>query len=66
MKFKTTHVVFGCVQEFSDTDAPSWITGENTIAGSTMDDRWFWTEHVLKLEVGGTIETDFHVIERIE
>jgi len=31
-----------------------------------MDNRWFWTEHVLKLEVGESVCTDFRKITRIE
>lgn len=51
---------------FDENDAPSWLTGENTVRGSTMDGRWFWEQHVLKLNVGQSVETDFSVITRIE
>lgn len=63
--FKVTHKIFGTVREFSEDDAPDWITSKNTVRGSTMDGRWFWEGYVLKMEVGGTLETDFQAIERI-
>lgn len=31
-----------------------------------MDNRWFWTDYVLTLEVGQSVETDFSVIKRVE
>jgi len=57
---------FGCLEPeiFTEDTAPDWLTSKNTIKGSTMDGRWFWTDHVLKLEVGASIETDFQVITR--
>lgn len=30
-----------------------------------MDNKWFWNEYVLKLEVGQTIDTDFRIIKRL-
>lgn len=53
-------------KKFAEDNAPKWLTGEGTTKGSTMDNRWFWEDHVLKLEVGTSIETDFHIITRIE
>lgn len=50
---------------FSEHDAPDWLTSKNTVPGSTMDCRWFWLEHVLALELGNSIETDFQTITRI-
>ena len=50
---------------FNENDAPDWLTGEKTVKGSTMDNRWFWKDHVLTLEVGESVETDFQVIKRI-
>lgn len=29
-----------------------------------MDNRWFWEHHVLTLEVGQSVGTDFRTIER--
>jgi hypothetical protein len=52
--------------QFSDTDAPDWLTSKNTVPGSTMDSRWFWNDHVLKLSVGQSVETEFNVIKRIQ
>lgn len=52
-------------QTFTETTAPDWLTSCKTIKGSTMDDRWFWNNHVLKLEVGNSIQTDFRTITRI-
>lgn len=51
---------------FTEESAPEWLTSENTVKGSTMDDRWFWQEHVLTLEVGEHVDTDFTSIKRIE
>lgn len=50
---------------FDEDTAPDWLTSANTIKGSTHDSRWFWNEHVLTLEVGQTIETDFRIIKRL-
>lgn len=51
--------------KFSEVDAPDWLTSADTIRGSTMDNRWFWKDHVLTLKVGVSVKTDFHVITRI-
>ncbi len=51
---------------FTEDEAPEWLTGENTVKGFTMDNRWFWKDHVLTLEVSESIETDFVAIKRIE
>ena len=50
---------------FDEDTAPDWLTSANSVKGSTMDSRWFWEKHVLTLEVGQTIKTDFRIIERI-
>lgn len=66
MEFEITHRVFpNSVEHFNEHTAPDWLTGIKTRRGSTMDDRWFWNDHVLKLEVGQTIETDFRIIKRL-
>jgi hypothetical protein len=51
---------------FSEATAPDWLTSRNTVRGSTMDHRWFWDDHVLTLQVGESISTDFQTITRIE
>lgn len=51
-------------EEFSENDAPEWLA-RGGIEGSTMDNRWFWEEHVITLEVGGSVKTDFRRITRI-
>jgi hypothetical protein len=61
-----THLFFeNNVEEFDEENAPDWLTSRNTIKGSTMDGRWFWNDHVLTLEVGKSIDTDFRSITRI-
>jgi hypothetical protein len=50
---------------FTEQTAPDWLTCAKTIKGSTMDDRWFWNDHVLKLYVGQYVDTDFRRIFRI-
>ena len=66
MLFEITHLVFkDAVKTCTEKTAPSWLTSCNTVKGSTMDDRWFWTEHVLALPVGSSIKTDFRKITRI-
>lgn len=68
MIFEAQHLFLKRAPEirFSDTDAPDWITSADTIKGSTMDNRWFWEEHVLTLKVGASVKTDFHVITRTD
>lgn len=66
MMFTMTHNVFGNTVTFIETDAPDWLTSTNQVRGSTMDDSWFYNDHVLKLEVGQSVETDFHTITRVE
>jgi hypothetical protein len=53
------------VATFDETTAPDWLTSKNTIKGSTMDQRWYWEDHVLTLNVGDSVETDFNEITRI-
>ena len=68
MKFKMTHSFFKSLEPvyFTELNAPDWLTGENTIKGSTMDCRWFWKEYVLTLKIGECVNTDFNQICRIE
>lgn len=66
MKFTMKHKFFSKnIENFSESDAPDWLTGVKTFPGSTMDCRWFWKDYVLTLEVGKSIDTDFQVITRI-
>lgn len=64
-QFEATHDVFKTVLSFTEETAPDWLTSCNTVPGSTMDNRWFWNDHVLTLGVGGTVGTDFHIIRRV-
>jgi hypothetical protein len=68
MKFEMIHRFFKTVptETFSELDAPDWLTSKNTVKGSTMDNRWFWNDHVLALSVGASINTDNRVITRVE
>jgi len=68
MKFRMTHKYLSkdIPEEFDKDSAPDWLTSANTIKGSTMDDRWFWNDHVLTLGIGESIDTDFRKITRLE
>lgn len=66
MKFKATHRNFSLVLCFTEDTAPDWLTCKDTVKGSTMDDRWFWTDRVLTLQVGQSVNTDFWKLERTE
>lgn len=66
MIFSMTHLDFaGKPVIFTETTAPEWLTSANSVKGSTMDMRWFWNKHVLTLEVGKSIDTDFRKITRV-
>lgn len=65
MRFRMTAVHGHGVREFGVEDAPGWLTSKNTVPGSTMDMRWFWEKHVLTLEIGKFVDTDFHRITRV-
>ena len=63
MDFKATSLHYDdYVISFNENNAPDWLTSCNTVKGSTMDMRWFWTGYVLTLEVGESIDTDFQKI----
>jgi len=67
MRFEASHRCCpGGPVEFSELDAPDWLTSIDTVPGSTMDQRWFWRDHVLTLKVGEAVATDFHTIRRVE
>lgn len=65
--FSMSHLVWERKEPevFTEATAPKWLTSEGTIKGTTMDDRWFWNDYVLTLEVGQSVETDFSRITRI-
>lgn len=65
LKFKMVHKESETESRFTEHNAPLWLTSEDTIKGSTMDMRWFWKDHVLTLDIGESIDTDFHTITRI-
>jgi len=67
MVFEMAHLFFSSspIERFTDRSAPDWLTSINTIKGSTMDNRWFWTDRVLKLDIGCCVHTDFHKITRV-
>ena len=66
MKFEMIHKIFGDKKIFSENNAPDWLTSQSTIDRSTMDYRWFWKDHILKLKVGESKKTGFQTIRRIE
>lgn len=67
-KFEMTHRHFTerSPETFTEETAPDWLTSKNTVPGSTMDNRWFWDDHVMRLSVGGSVDTEFRIITRIE
>lgn len=52
-------------ETFTEETAPRWLK-EGGRAGSTMDNRWFWNDHILTLKVGQHTHTDFRKITRIK
>lgn len=65
-RFEMKHKFFKNIEWFDEETAPDWLTSKNSVKGSTMDGRWFWTDHVLTLDVGKSIDTDFRKITRIK
>ncbi len=66
MTFEMTHRFFKGAKPtiFTEDSAPKWLK-EGGVPGSTMDNRWFWNDHVITLKVGETVLTDFQSIRRI-
>jgi hypothetical protein len=65
-KFITFHKFFNKenpILEFTEETAPKWLKGDGR--GSTMDNRWFWDKHVITLNIGEFVETDFQIVKRI-
>lgn len=58
--FKITHVL-GAVSVFNEETTPKWLK-YGGVKGSTLDNRWFWDKHVMMLEVGQSVSTDFSVM----
>lgn len=61
MRFKMTmsdHPTPTSTEHFTEDTGPWWLTGKEY--------KWFWDKHVLTLNVGETVDTDFRTIERIE
>ena len=50
---------------FTEDTALCWLRYGGPV-GSTMDNRRFWNDHVMKLKVGESISTDFQRITRIK
>jgi hypothetical protein len=67
MRFSMTHLFFNTEPEiFTEDTVPDWLSSCNTVKGSTMDGRWWWQDHVMKLNVGESIRSDFREITRLE
>jgi len=65
-EFQIQHRYFGGEPKtFTEDTAPWWLK-EGGVAGSTMDNRWFWNNHVMTLEVGSSVDTDFQTITRLK
>jgi hypothetical protein len=54
-QFETTHHVFvkNVPMHFTEENQPYWVEG------------WFWTKHILTIDVGATVDTDFRTIKRL-
>jgi len=50
---------------FDEEHAPNWLTSKKSVKGSTMDQRWFWNDHILTMEIGQSIDTEFNCITRL-
>lgn len=63
--FERIHLFFGNVEPFTEKTAPKWLEFGGP-KGSVLDNRWFWNDHVMKLEVGQYVDTDFQRITRVK
>ena len=65
-EFEMTHLFWKGLETdvFTEDTAPKWLRFGG-IKGSTMCNRWFWGGHIMKLEVGESIKTDYNEIRRI-
>lgn len=67
MKFKLKHLILNQPEiEVTQETAPDWLTSKKSVPGSTMDQRWFWEQKVLTLQVGEHTESEFYRITRTE
>ena len=55
--FKLEHLFFGGEEIHSETEMPWWLT--------CKENKWFFDKHVLTLEIGGSVDTDFRRITRV-
>lgn len=44
--------------EFTETNPPEWLV--------SYEYHWFWVKYILTLDVGKSINTDFHKITRVQ
>jgi hypothetical protein len=58
-QFELQHLFFDDKgpESFSTDTPPKWLV--------SREYKWFWEKHVLTLEVGGSIKTDFNKITRV-
>ena len=64
--FKATSHIHGGSSVFDEYNSPKWLNNDEAVKGSTMDNTWFWIEHVLTLAKGEKVESNFNTIERLE
>ena len=65
-EFKKQSTLFpDAVEYFNEDTAPDWLKYGGR-EGSTGDMRWFWNDHVMKLSLDESVETDYSVITRIK
>jgi hypothetical protein len=63
-QFKMQHLDFPQATEtFDEATAPIWLC-KGGIKGSTMDNRPFWNNNVITLDIGASVKTDFWEISR--
>lgn len=57
-EFKLEHLFFkGDVQYFTELNPPVWLV--------SLEYKWWYKSHVLKLELGESIDSDFRRITRV-
>lgn len=56
-EFERVHLLFPeTPKKFTELSPPEWMVSQGYL--------WWWVGHVLTLEIGQSIETDFHKITR--
>jgi len=63
--FKMMHLIFEDITLFFEDNAPTWLS-KGGLKDSTVDNRWFFKQCILTLEIGQSVSTDFHIITRVE